>query len=117
MSGDACALLCGVAGGEEEEDEREREREKSSRVEVEVEGEGSVRGACVANLRRVGALALRAWNGITSAGAILYLASDYGTSLVGNIVRTTFSNGDDRKAFVVLTFRLAVKVLLHIASK
>ena len=46
MSGDACALLCGVAGGEEEEDERERERERSSSVEVEVEGEGSVRGAC-----------------------------------------------------------------------
>lgn len=96
---------------------RERERERGRPV---WRWKWKEREACVAraaNLRRVGALALRAWNGITSAGAILYLASDYGTSLVGNIVRTTFSNGDDRKAFVVLTFRLAVKVLLHIASK
>lgn len=115
MSGDACALLCGVAGGEEEEDERERERSRPVWRWKWKEREACV--ARAANLRRVGALALRAWNGITSAGAILYLASDYGTSLVGNIVRTTFSNGDDRKAFVVLTFRLAVKVLLHIASK
>lgn len=63
-----------------------------------------------------------AWNNYCRLKAVKFLAVHLYlvvllNRLVGNIVRTTFSNGDDRKAFVVLTFRLAVKVLLHIASK